>query len=90
MINQLCLNSAAAAILQSKVELQLCACNQKEEECTTTTIVAFEQCKREPPSVMNTGTIYNCKLTIIIKLAHIHEHGIKFISLKVLYNTCSF
>ena len=41
-------------------------------------------------SVMNSGTIYNCKLTIKIKLAHIHEHGIKFISLKILYITCSF
>ena len=84
------MNWAAAAILQSKVELQLCTCNQKEEECTTTTIVAFEHCKREPLSVMNTGTIYNCKLTIKIKLAHIHEHGIKFISLKILYIHCSF
>ena len=84
------MNLAAAAILQSKVELQLCACNQKEEECSTTTIVAFEHCKREPPSVMNTGTIYNCKLTIIIKLAHIQEHDIKLLSLKILKITCSF
>ena len=90
MIDQLWMNWAAAAILQSKVELQLCACNQKEEECTTTSIVAFEQCKREPPSVMNTGTIYNCKLTIIIKLAHIQEHDIKLLSLKILNITCSF
>ena len=50
----------------------------------TTTLVAFEQCKREPPSVGNGGTIYNCNFSITIKLAHIHEHDIKLISSKIL------